>query len=37
VGKRVVGPFLTVPDPRRGVLEEAVRDVCSIRITVQNR
>ena len=36
VGKRVVGPFLTVPDPRRGVLEVAVRDVCSIRIAVQN-
>jgi Actinobacteria/chloroflexi VLRF1 release factor len=32
----VRGPFLTVPDPRRGVLETAIRDACSVRITVSN-
>jgi hypothetical protein len=32
----VTGPFLTVPDPRRGVLESAVRDACSVRIDVTN-
>ena len=32
----VRGPFLTVPDPRRGVLESAIRDACSVRITVSN-
>ena len=30
------GPFLTVPDPRRGVLEGAIRDACSVRIEVTN-
>ena len=35
-GEHVVGPFLTVPDPRRGVLEQAVRNACSIGIAVQN-
>ncbi|MFL6154645.1 MAG: acVLRF1 family peptidyl-tRNA hydrolase [Marmoricola sp.] len=33
---RVVGEFLTVPDPRRGVLEEAVLDACAVTISVVN-
>jgi peptide subunit release factor 1 (eRF1) len=33
---RVRGPFLPVPDPRRGVLEGAVADACSVRIEVTN-
>jgi hypothetical protein len=33
---RVVEPWLAVPDPRRGVLEQAVRDACSARIEVVN-
>jgi hypothetical protein len=33
---RVVDPWLPVPDPRRGVLEQAVRDACSVRIEVHN-
>jgi hypothetical protein len=32
----VVEPWLPVPDPRRGVLEQAVRDACSVRIEVDN-
>jgi hypothetical protein len=32
----VVGPFLTVPDPRRSVLESAIEDACSVRIDVTN-
>jgi hypothetical protein len=32
----VCGPFLTVPDPRRGVLEQAIRDASSVRMTVTN-
>jgi hypothetical protein len=32
----VRGSFLTVPDPRRGVLESAVRDACSVTIDVTN-
>ena len=32
----VTGAFLTVPDPRRGVLESAIRDACSVRIDVTN-
>ena len=32
----VVGVFLTVPDPRRAVLEEAVLDACSARMSVTN-
>jgi hypothetical protein len=32
----VRGAFLTVPDPRRGVLEAAIADACSIRIDVEN-
>ena len=33
---RVVEPWLAVPDPRRGVLEQAVRDACAVRIEVRN-
>jgi len=36
VAGRVVGEVLTVPDPRRGVLEDAVLDACSITISVVN-
>lgn len=32
----VVGPFLTVPDPRRSVLEEAILDACACQVTVVN-
>lgn len=32
----VVGPWLAVPDPRRGVLEQAVVDACSVSIDVVN-
>jgi hypothetical protein len=32
----VVEPWLPVPDPRRDVLEEAVRDACSVRVDVHN-
>jgi hypothetical protein len=32
----VVEPWLPVPDPRRGVLEQAARDACSARIEVVN-
>jgi hypothetical protein len=32
----VTGAFLTVPDPRRSVLESAIRDACSVRIDVVN-
>ncbi|MDN5894302.1 MAG: hypothetical protein L0H93_09775 [Nocardioides sp.] len=32
----VVEPWLPVPDPRRSVLEGAVRDACSVRMTVVN-
>jgi len=31
-----VGPWLPVPDPRRGVLEEAVRDALSVAVDVHN-
>ncbi|WP_109508533.1 acVLRF1 family peptidyl-tRNA hydrolase [Nocardioides speluncae] len=34
--KQVVGPWLAVPDPRRGVLEAAIADACSVRIAVHN-
>jgi hypothetical protein len=34
--QQVVGPWLPVPDPRRGVLEQAVRDACAIRVDVVN-
>jgi hypothetical protein len=33
---RVIEPWLAVPDPRRGVLEQAVRDACAVRIEVRN-
>jgi hypothetical protein len=33
---RVVPPWLTVPDPRRGVLEQAVVEACSAHLTVVN-
>jgi hypothetical protein len=32
----VVDPWLVVPDPRRAVLEQAVRDACSVRVEVHN-
>lgn len=32
----VVEPWLAVPDPKRGVLEQAVLDACSVRIQVHN-
>jgi hypothetical protein len=32
----VVGPWLAVPDPRRGVLEEAAREAMSVHIEVEN-
>ncbi|MBO9520954.1 MAG: hypothetical protein J7518_05395 [Nocardioidaceae bacterium] len=35
-GLTVVGDFLTVPDPRRSVLESALADACSARIRVTN-
>lgn len=33
---RIVGEFLTVPDPKRAVLDQAIRDACALRITVVN-
>lgn len=36
-GHPVVGPWLAVPDPRRGVLEQAIADACSVRMSVTNR
>lgn len=33
---QVVGPWLAVPDPRRGVLEAAIADATSVRIDVVN-
>jgi hypothetical protein len=35
-GVAVVEPWLPVPDPRRGVLEQAVRDACAVRVEVVN-
>jgi len=35
-GLTVVGPWLAVPDPKRGVLEQAVQDAMAIRIDVTN-
>jgi hypothetical protein len=32
----VVEPWLPVPDPRRGVLEQAIGDACAVRIQVRN-
>lgn len=36
IADQVVEPFLTVPDPRRSVLESAVADAGSVRMTVVN-
>ena len=36
-GVQVVEPWLPVPDPRRGVLEQAVADARSVRVEVENR
>jgi peptide subunit release factor 1 (eRF1) len=36
VAGRVRGAFLTVPDPRRGVLEGAIADACSVGLEVAN-
>lgn len=33
----VVEPWLAVPDPRRSVLEDAVRDACALHLHVVNR
>lgn len=33
---RVVEPWLPVPDPRRRILEDAVREACAARIDVRN-
>jgi hypothetical protein len=35
-GLTVVAPWLVVPDPRRAVLDQAVRDATSIRLAVAN-
>lgn len=35
-GAGLRGGFLTVPDPRRGVLEAAIEDACSARVDVTN-
>ncbi len=35
-GLAVVEPWLAVPDPRRGVLEQAVRDAVAVRVDVTN-
>jgi hypothetical protein len=35
-GHPVVPPWLAVPDPRRAVLEAAVADACSVRMSVTN-
>ncbi|MBA2952848.1 hypothetical protein GON03_22750 [Nocardioides sp. MAH-18] len=35
-GVATVGPWLAVPDPRRGVLEQAVADACAVRVDVHN-
>jgi hypothetical protein len=35
-GLVVVEPWLAVPDPRRAILEQAVRDACAVRIDVEN-
>jgi len=32
----VVGPWLAVPDPRRGVLEQSVRDALAVQVEVHN-
>jgi len=35
-GVTVADPWLAVPDPRRSVLEEAVREACAVRVDVVN-
>jgi hypothetical protein len=35
-GLSVVEPWLAVPDPKRGVLEQAARDACAARVEVVN-
>ncbi|ABL82061.1 MULTISPECIES: acVLRF1 family peptidyl-tRNA hydrolase [unclassified Nocardioides] len=35
-GLEVTGPWLAVPDPRRSVLEEAVREACAVGVDVVN-
>jgi hypothetical protein len=35
-GLTVVEPWLPVPDPRRGILEQAARDACAARFDVRN-
>ena len=35
-GPVVTGPWLAVPDPRRSVLEEAVREACAVAVEVVN-
>jgi hypothetical protein len=35
-GLEVTGPWLAVPDPRRGILEQAVLDAQAIRVDVTN-
>ena len=35
-GAQVVGPWLAVPDPRRGVLEQAVLDARAVQVEVVN-
>lgn len=35
-GLAVAGPWLAVPDPRRAVLEQAVREACAVRVEVHN-
>jgi hypothetical protein len=33
----VVGPWLAVPDPRRGVLDRAIEDALAVAVEVVNR
>src|SRR6478609_262990 len=35
-GLTVVEPWLAVPDPKRGILEQAAKDACSARVEVHN-
>jgi hypothetical protein len=35
-GLEETGPWLAVPDPRRGILEQAVLDAQAIRVDVTN-
>jgi hypothetical protein len=36
LGLTAADPWLAVPDPRRAVLDQAVRDACSLQVTVHN-